>query len=127
VDKFTLESSEEIIQECILAGSAGVKSPTFQKERQKKIARALLPDLEEATAKQIEDEIEQSIDADPYGMAEITGGLEEIPAGDGEAEPPQGPKTPAAAIGAKIQAKMGGQQGGMPQRRGGSQQRASGV
>jgi hypothetical protein len=80
---------------------------------------------------EIDEEIEASIDADPYGMAEVTGGLEAVPAGGdgdegGEATPPEGPKTPKAAITAKVQAKMGGYNGGVQQRRAGSQQRTSG-
>jgi hypothetical protein len=63
-------------------------------------------------------------------MAEVTGGLEQIPAGagaeGGDAEPPEGPKTPKAAINAKVQAKMSGYNGGVQQRRAGSQQRTSG-
>jgi len=82
VHKFSLQSAAEVLQESIAAGSAGVRSPTFEKERQKRVVSAFLPDLQEETAKQIDDEIEMATDMDPQGsIAEGAGG-----AGPSEAE-----------------------------------------
>jgi hypothetical protein len=118
VEKFSLQSAGEVIQDCTLAGAAGVRSKTFEKERQKKLAAALLPDLEEEKAKQIDEEIDENVEADPdAGMGLVAGGLEppERPAGG------QGPADNAggepAAGAAKAQRKMGGMDGGRPQRR----------
>lgn len=126
VEKFTLKSSEDIIQECILAGSAGVRSPTFEKEREKKLVRALLPDLKEEDAEQIDEEIDDAVDSDPDGAmglitpgadlpdADQPDGLTSMPSGgSGDASPAAKPRISAGA-----QRKANGFGGGMrPQRR----------
>jgi hypothetical protein len=122
VEKFTLKSSEDVIQECILAGAAGVRSPTFEKERQKKLVRAVLPDLKEELATEIDAEIDDAVDADPEGsMGLVTGGAEP-PGDDADDAEPSGAANAAGrkpnAAAADAQAKANGFRGGIrPQRR----------
>jgi hypothetical protein len=122
VEKFTLKSSEDVIQECILAGSAGVRSPTFEKEREKKMVRALLPDLKEEDAEKIDQEIEDAVDSDPDGaMGLVTPGAD-APAGD-DADEPEGTSTEGSSgsdskprISAGAQAKANGYRGSRQRR-----------
>ena len=121
VHKFSLQSAAEVLQESIAAGSAGVRSPTFEKERQKRVVAAFLPDLQEETAKQIDEEIEMAVDADPQGS---------VAEGAGGSEPPEkagarGDAGDGGAAAADGQARANGYEG-PPERRQSGAARSSG-
>lgn len=60
--EFTVRDLTITLQNAISALNANISSVTFEKERQKKVVAATLPELDEAVRDKINDEIEKNID-----------------------------------------------------------------
>ncbi len=127
VPKFSITNTQERLDQVLTGGTLGIKSKTFEKERQKEGVRTLLPDLPEEKLKEIDAEIESEVDADPEGYrSEVPGGgkADRSESGGGKADRSESGGDNGSA--ARAQRRANGMDGGGRQRRPGSQQRTSG-
>lgn len=64
LDTYELEDREQILEESIQLQAVDIPSPTFRKEHAKRLARKLVPNMPPATIAQIDEEIEDGVEAD---------------------------------------------------------------